>query len=268
MNALGLDRRAASLEARIMLAFAAGQNQSWVMAHERDVLAPGEQSGYQVMLERRLAGEPIAYIMGKREFFGRTFHVTPDVLIPRPETELLVELALEKCKSLNSLEFLDLGTGSGCVAITLSLRCPVARVTAVEASFQALELAKKNANTLGANVEFLQGHWLDPVVERRFDIIVANPPYVSPQDPHLHLGDVRFEPIKALIAQEEGLAEIKTIVNQAKCHLKSGGCLMLEHGYDQSVKVRALMNDAGYVQIETWRDLGGIERVTAGKMSE
>lgn len=268
MNSLGLDRRAASLEARIMLASAAGQNQSWVMAHVRDVLTPSEQSGYQVMLERRLSGEPIAYIMGKREFFGRTFYVTPDVLIPRPETELLVELALEKCKGLDSLELLDLGTGSGCIAITLALSCPDARVTAVEASFQALEVAEKNAKALGASIEFLQGFWLDPVAGRRFDIIVANPPYVSPLDSHLNQGDVRFEPAKALIAHEAGLADIKTIVKHAKDHLKSGGILMLEHGFDQSVQVRELLNRAGYAEIESWRDLAGIERVSMAKMSE
>jgi len=268
MDALGLDRQSARLEIRLLLASLASKSPSWVMAHDQDVLAPHEVDGFKAMLERRLSGEPIAYILGYREFYGRVFCVTPDVLIPRPETELLIELVHEKCQARISLDLLDLGTGSGCIAITLALSCPTAKVAAVDTSFRALELAQRNAQMLGAVVEFIQGNWLEPLAGRQFDVIVANPPYVSPADPHLNLGDVRFEPRNALIAQEEGLADIKAIVEQAKSHLKSGGLLMLEHGFDQSAQVSALMKKAGYAEVESRCDLGGIERVTWAMMSE
>ncbi|NWG38817.1 MAG: peptide chain release factor N(5)-glutamine methyltransferase [Hydrogenophilaceae bacterium] len=268
MDVLGLDRQSARMEVRLLLATLANKSPSWVMAHEQDVLAPHEENGFQDMLKRRLSGEPIAYILGHREFFGRVFSITPDVLIPRPETELLVELVLEKCRGRNTLDLLDLGTGSGCIAITLALNCPTAKVAAVDNSLKALEMARKNAQQLDAVVEFIHGNWFEPLTGRKFDMIVANPPYISPMDPHLRQGDVRFEPRNALVAREFGLAHIRSIVEQAKSHLKSEGLLVLEHGYDQSAQVRALMKKSGYAEVESRRDLSDIERVTLAKMSE
>lgn len=268
MQALALDMATARLEIRILLGHALGVDRTWLIAHERDPLPPKAVARYEALLSRRLGGEPVAYILGEKEFFGRIFKVTPDVLIPRPETELLVELALKRCRLIKTPGILDLGTGSGCIAITLALECPAAHVSAVESSGAALDIARKNAARNQADVEFIRNRWFESLDDRQFDIIVANPPYIAPGDPHLLQGDVRHEPASALVAEDEGLADIREIAVRAKAHLCRGGVLLLEHGYDQAEAVRALLIEAGYAGPETWRDLAGIERVSGAKMSE
>lgn len=268
MQNLALDMTSARLEARVLLGHALVVDRTWLIAHEREPLPPQTIARYEELLRRRLGGEPIAYILGEKEFYGRIFKVSPDVLIPRPETELLVELALTRCRAMAAPRILDLGTGSGCIAITLVLECPAASVTAVETSKAALELARENAARNQANVEFIQSPWFDALGDRQFDIIVANPPYIAPGDPHLQQGDVRHEPVSALVAEDAGLAEIQKIMVQAKGHLWPGGILLLEHGYEQAGQVRSLLSTAGYAKPESWQDLAGIERVTGAEMSE
>lgn len=268
MQTLSLDVAAARLEVRVLLGHVLGVDRTWLIAHERDPLQPEAIARYEELLGRRLEGEPIAYILGEKEFYGRMFKVTPDVLIPRPETELLVELAMTPCRARASSKILDLGTGSGCIAITLALECPSAQVTAVEESSPALEIARQNAAKSGVDIEFVRSRWFESLGDRQFDIIVANPPYVAPGDPHLLQGDVGHEPVGALVAGNKGLADIQEIVAQSRQHLRPGGALLLEHGYDQAGVVRELLIKTGYAQPETWRDLAGIERATGAKMSE
>ncbi len=268
MQTLSLNVATARLEVRVLLGHVLGVDRTWLIAHERDPLQPEATASYEELLGRRLAGEPIAYILGEKEFYGRMFKVTPDVLIPRPETELLVELALKRCSAIDKPRILDLGTGSGCIAITLALEYPSAQVTAVEESRAALEIAWQNASKSGVDIEFVRSRWFEALGDRQFDTIVTNPPYVAPGDPHLLQGDVRHEPVGALVAESKGLADIKEIVAQSRQHLRPGGVLLLEHGYDQAEAVRELLIKTGYAQPETWRDLAGIERATGAKMSE
>jgi release factor glutamine methyltransferase len=268
IQALSLDANTARLEVRILLGHTLTVGRSWLIAHEHEHVPPQAIARYEALLSRRLAGEPIAYILGQKEFYGRMLRVTPEVLIPRPETELLVELALTRCRAMSSPQILDLGTGSGCIAITLALECLSAQVTAVEASSAAMEVARHNAVANQVNVEIIQSHWFEALGDRQFDIIVANPPYVAPGDSHLQQGDVRHEPVSALVADDAGLADIQEIVVQAKLHLRRGGELLMEHGYNQAVAVRALLKKAGYAKPESWFDMAGIERVTGAEMSE
>lgn len=265
---LALDATAARLEIRILLGHVLGVDRTWLIAHERDSLQAESIARYEELLGRRLAGEPIAYILGEKEFYGRAFSVTPDVLIPRPETELLVELALNRCRAMASPKILDLGTGSGCIAIALALECPAAQVTAVEESVAALEIARRNATKNGVDIEFVQSRWFSALGDRQFDIIVANPPYIAPGDPHLLQGDVQYEPAGALVSADMGLADIREIVVQTQSHLRSKGLLLLEHGYNQAEAVRNLLIKVGFSEPVTRRDLAGIDRVTGAKMSE
>lgn len=266
--ALGLDTREARLEARVLAAFAWEVAPAWLLAHDTDAVPSAQVAAFDAALSRRLAGEPVAYLTGRREFFGRPFMVTPDVLIPRPETELLVELALTRLVPGQAAALLDLGTGSGCIAITLALERPNARVTAVDRSAAALAVARHNAAFLDADVEFLTSDWFASLAGRRFDCIVGNPPYVAAADPHLARGDVRFEPVSALAAGADGLADLRHLVAAARPHLVPGGTLLLEHGYDQAPAVRALLEAHGYAEAQTWPDLAGLPRVSGGRVSE
>lgn len=268
MQLLSLDSQTARLEIRILLGHALGVDRTWLIAHEHDFLMPEAVARYESLLDRRLAGEPIAYILGEKEFHGRTFRVTPDVLIPRPETELLVELALAQCRTVASPRILDLGTGSGCIAITLALECPSASVSAVEHSPSALVIARQNADRHQADIRFFQGDWFEPVAGQRFDIIVANPPYIAPDDPHLLQGDVRYEPLSALVAENRGMSALQTIAIQAKAHLHPNGWLFLEHGYNQSEDMKAVLMAAGYPCPRYWLDGAGITRVSGARLSE
>jgi release factor glutamine methyltransferase len=265
---LGLEKREARLEARVLAAFAWDASPAWLIAHDTDPLGEAQAAQYETLMARRLAGEPVAYLTGTREFWGRPFLVSPDVLIPRPDTELLVELALARMPIDQAVEVLDLGTGSGCIAITLALERPLARVTAVDRSTTALAIAQRNADALDAHVEFLTSDWFAALAGRSFDLIVGNPPYISATDPHLARGDVRFEPLTALTAGHDGLDDLRQLTAAACAHLKPGGRVLLEHGYDQAGAVRTLLQDNGIPHPQSWADLAGIARVSGGELSE
>lgn len=250
------------LDARALLAHQLQTTRETLIAHPERRVADHEAQGFEQLAARRRAGEPLAYLLGEREFFGRAFKVGPAVLIPRRETELLVRLALERAPRVDRPRFLDLGTGSGCIAITLALEAPDAEVVATDIAAPALDVARTNATRLAARVTFAESHWF-AAIPGRFDLIVANPPYVAPGDPHLDA--LRHEPQRALVAAEGGLASLREIVAGASAHLKQGGWLLMEHGYDQALAVREMLQKAGFVQNETVRDDAGIERVTLGQ---
>jgi len=262
LAAAGIEPR----EARLLLAEASGFSQASVIAHPERELPAEVAARFEEMTARRRAGEPVAYILGRREFHGLSLAVGPAVLIPRPETELLVELALERLAPQASAAALELGTGSGAIALALKRRCPRAHVVAVEASAVALEFARRNGARLGLEVEFRHGRWFGPCAGERFGLVVSNPPYVAEGDPHLAQGDLRFEPRAALVAGADGLDAIREIVSNAGAHLEPGGWLLLEHGFGQERAVRDLFSEAGLESISTWPDLAGIARVTGGRL--
>lgn len=248
------------------MCFILAVDRTWLITHENDALEANIHAAFQALLKRRLNGEPIAYILGKREFYGLEFKVTPDTLIPRPDTETLVEAALEKIPKDKACRVLDLGTGSGAIAIAIAKHRPLATVTAVDQSSAALAIAVGNAQDLNVrNVQFVLSDWFSVLERQAFDVIVSNPPYIAENDAHLKQGDLRFEPISALAAGKEGLDCIRHIITHARQHLAPQGWLMLEHGYDQSTAVAGLMKDAGYQSISSFLDLSGLYRVTAGR---
>jgi release factor glutamine methyltransferase len=264
--ALNLDRREARLEAQILIAHALDVERAWLIAHDRDVLTIAQLDAIEGLIARRANGEPVAYMLAEREFYGRTFKVTPDVLIPRPETELLVEAALEHLPENIPCRILDLGTGSGAIAISLALLRPLSTVLAVDASPAALAIAQENARLLGAaNVECVTGNWYAMLDVKKFDIIVSNPPYIAASDPHLASGDLRFEPRQALASGADGLDDLRQIISGAPAHLAEVGWLLLEHGCDQAQTCRSLLTDSGLSDVHTWRDLAGISRVSGGR---
>lgn len=267
-TALGLDKREARLEARVLAAHAWQVTPAWLIAHDTDVATAPQAAAFETLLARRVAGEPIAYIVGMREFYGRAFEVSPAVLIPRPETELLVELALARIPPDDATAVLDLGTGTGCVAITLALERPRARLTAVERSPAALALARRNAETLDAAVEFTAGDWFSGLAGRSYDLIVANPPYVAAGDPHLARGDLRHEPVAALASGQDGLDDLRHLIEGARAHLRRPGMLLLEHGHDQAEAVQALLRSGGFAHPRCWHDLAGNPRVSGAELSE
>ena len=253
-------------EARLLLAEACGFSEASVIAQGERELPPEIEARFMDMVARRRAGEPIAYIVGRREFYSLPLSVGPPVLIPRPETELLVDLALERLPPDASASVLDLGTGCGAIALAIKRNRPRARVVAVEIGVAALEYAKRNAAKLGLEIELLHGRWFEPVRGERFDLVVSNPPYVALEDPHLNQGDLRFEPRYALVAGADGLDEIREIARSAPEFLTAGGWLLLEHGFGQAKTVRDLLTDAGFDSVTTWPDLAGIARATGGKL--
>ncbi len=254
----------ADLDARVLLAHVLGRSETWLRTWPEHRPGREEAGRYRALLRHRARGCPVAYLTGEREFFGHSFRVSEAVLIPRPETELLVEAVLERLPGENAARVADLGTGSGAIAVSLALARPQWTVLATDESDEALELARVNARALGAgNVSLSRTHWCADL-PGDLDAVVSNPPYVAEGDPHLKEGDVRFEPRAALTAGPEGLDALRAIVEQAPAHLVPGGLLALEHGYDQGEAVRALMHEAGLAAIETLRDLAGHERVTAG----
>jgi release factor glutamine methyltransferase len=263
---LGLPSDEARLEVRMLLQSALKKDRAWLISHELDALHADSHQDFQALLERRLKGEPIAYILGKREFFGLDLMVTPDTLIPRPDTETIVEAALEKIPEHQACRVLDLGTGTGAIALAIARQRSNALITAVDASVHALQVAQANAAALGCgHVELLASDWCSALGDRQFDVIVSNPPYIPEHDPHLQQGDLRFEPISALASGPDGLDAIRRILLAAPNHLKHHGWFLLEHGYDQSNDVRMLLNQAGFDEVRSIRDLGGIERVTLGR---
>lgn len=267
--ALAAARRQIPLaEARLLLGHLLGQSLAWLEAHRDEIMAEQTAVAMAALVERRAAGEPVAYLVGCREFYGRNFAVNPAVLIPRPETELLVGIARQKVDGGDTARLLDLGTGSGCLAITLALELPRAAVTAVDLSATAIAVARDNAARHGAAVTFVESDWFAALSPARFDLIVANPPYVAAGDPHLAQGDLRFEPTGALTDHDDGLAAIRRIVGAAPRWLAPGGWLFIEHGYDQAAAVGELLQQAGFVGIEQHRDLAGIVRDSGGKIPD
>lgn len=252
-------------EARLFLGSLLDCSTAQIAAYPERSLALPLGARFAELLERRAAGEPVAYLLGLREFFGRNFQVNPAVLIPRPETELIVELVLARMQATGAgPKILDLGTGSGALAVTLALEVPASRLTAVDLSPAALAVAGLNAEMLGARVRFVESNWFSAVDEVGFDFIVSNPPYIAADDPHLAEGDVRFEPPGALASGITGLDDLARITATAPAFLVPGGWLMMEHGYDQAAAVRALLAGAGFEAVESARDLAGIERVSFG----
>ncbi len=292
----------AKLETQLLLEHVLNVSHAWLIAHADDEISTQHYETFQDLLKRRIDGEPIAYILGEREFYGLKLKVTPNTLIPRPDTETLVEAALAKIpqndhisslsppqkresnhkekmdsrlrkndllrngfENSDSLQILDLGTGSGAIALAIAKNRPYANIMAMDASKAALEVAIENAQTLKiANVTFLQSNWYAAVGNMTFDVIVSNPPYIEDNDIHLNQGDLRFEPINALASGQDGLDDIRHIIKYAKLYLKPSGWLMIEHGYNQAAALAELLKLAEFSDIHHVKDLAGIHRVTLG----
>jgi release factor glutamine methyltransferase len=257
---LGLARA----DAQLLLLHCLGQalhDRAWLMTHDANPLTDSQRDAWQKALARRLQGEPVAYITGHKDFFGLTLHVDARVLDPRPDTETLVEWALELLPPRSRQRVLDLGTGSGAVALALQHQRPHCEVSAVDVSEDALQVAQANALRLKLPVHFVRSHWMD-TVQGRFDLIVSNPPYVAEADPHL--AALAHEPRQALTSGPSGLQDLAQIVAQAPQHLKTGGCLLLEHGWDQASAVQDLLRKAGFRGVQTRQDLAGVDRCTGG----
>jgi len=259
---LGLER----LDAQLLLLHVLGRAQTdraWLLAHDTDLLASEQEAAFTRLCARRAGGEPLAYIVGRKEFYGLDLMVDPRVLVPRPDTETVVEWALELVGDRPAV--VDLGTGSGAIALAIKKHRPDATVEAVDLSAPTLAVASANAQALGLDVKFRQGSWLD-ATDTRYDLVVSNPPYVAEDDPHLDA--LQNEPLTALAAGPDGLRDIRTIVSQAPGHLRSGGWLLLEHGHDQAAAVRELLTAAGFRAVASRRDLAGIERCSGGQWLE
>ncbi|EKA9347657.1 peptide chain release factor N(5)-glutamine methyltransferase [Cronobacter sakazakii] len=251
-------------DAEILLAFVTGRTRTFILAFGETALTDDELTRLDALLARRAAGEPVAYLIGQREFWSLPLEVSPATLIPRPDTECLVEQALARLPA-TPCRILDLGTGTGAIALALASERPDCHVTALDVIPEAVALAKRNAQRLGIdNVTILQSHWFSALTDARFSLIVSNPPYIDGDDPHLSQGDVRFEPKSALVADNAGLADLETLVTEARRFLEDNGWLMLEHGWQQGEAVRELFTRAGYQGVETCRDYGGNERLTLG----
>ncbi len=256
------------VDAHVLLAHVLGVDRAWLIAHATDALPRDRADAFFALAKRRREGEPVAYLTGRREFHGLDLAVTPAVLVPRPETETLVEVVLERLPADRATLVADLGTGSGAIALAIASERPLARVIATDASAEALDVARANAARLGlANVSFARGDWVEalPPDTPPLDAIAANPPYVAEGDSHLGQGDLRHEPVSALTPGGDGLDALRTIVAGAPARLAPGGFLAVEHGYDQSDEVRALFEAAGFEAIVARRDLAGIPRVVAGR---
>ena len=258
---LGLPR----LESQILLLYALNRplhDRAWLLAHDTDELAPTAVATFEGFVQRRLLHEPIAYIVGQKEFFGLTLKIDKRVLDPRDDTEVLVEWALACAASFAEPRFLDLGTGSGAIALAIQSQRPQAQVTAVDASPEALSLAGQNAKRLSLAVSFLESDWLAQV-KGQFEVIVSNPPYIEASDPHL--AHLHHEPLAALVSGQDGLEDIRQIIDNAPMHLVQGGWLLIEHGWQQASAVRALLAAAGYQNVQSKLDLAGIERCSGGQ---
>ena len=250
------------LEARILTAHALQCSRVQLVIRENDALSVEQVNDINALLQRRMQGEPIAYLTGEREFYGLSLKVTPDVLIPRPETELLVELAIEKLPQAGRVA--DLGTGSGAVAIALAYMRRDAQVIATDISDAALAIARHNADHHRVTIQCMRSDWFDGL-DGLFDLVVSNPPYIAASDIHLSQGDLRFEPSSALTDHANGMTALSAIIEAARAHLKPGSWLLLEHGYDQAIAVRQHLTQSGWSDVQSWKDLAGIERVSGGR---
>jgi release factor glutamine methyltransferase len=261
------DSPTARLDVELLLAAALGKPRSFLHTWPERIVSTEAAQLFAGYLKRRLTGEPVAYILGQQGFWSIDLEVAPHTLIPRPETEMLVETALELLPGAIAHRLLDLGTGTGAIALSLAKDRPQWTVTAVDRVDEAVELAERNRQRLHLdNARVLSSHWFSAVDDQRFDLILSNPPYIASNDPHLVEGDVRFEPSSALVSGSDGLDDLRLIVSQAPAHLEAGGWLLLEHGYDQGAAVRELLNRQGFEQIQTRRDLGDHERITFGRV--
>ncbi|WP_303637991.1 peptide chain release factor N(5)-glutamine methyltransferase [Stenotrophomonas tuberculopleuritidis] len=255
-------------EAELLLLHVLDCPRSWLFTHATEPLAAADQAAFEALLARRAAGEPVAYLTGRRGFWTLDLEVDPATLIPRPETELLVELALDRLPLDRALQLADLGTGSGAIALALASERPQAQVLATDASPGALAVAARNAARHELrNVRFAEGghDWYAPLQGARFDLIASNPPYIASDDPHLEQGDLRFEPATALASGVDGLEDIRRIIDGGQAHLLPGGWLLIEHGWDQGAAIRALFDAAGFAQVQTVQDLEQRDRVTLGQ---
>lgn len=263
----GADAADARAEAEILLAHGLGRERTWLFTHADDALDDAAAARFRVLVERRCAGEPVAYLTGTRGFWRFDLEVTADTLIPRADTECLVEQALARLPADRPLRVLDLGTGTGAIALALAAERPAAQVVAVDLSPGAAAVARRNADrlALAPRVEVREGAWFAPVAGERFDLVASNPPYIEDDDPHLVAGDLRFEPRTALASGTDGLDDLRIIVRDAPAHLVPGGWLLVEHGWGQGAAVRALFERAGFERIETVRDLEARDRVTLGR---
>ena len=258
-------REICDTDARMLVQHVLKVNHAHLIAHADQELNPEQARYFQLLVARRFYGEPVAYLIGKREFYSLDFKVTPAVLIPRPETELLVDLALERIPADRPCKVLDLGTGSGAIAITIAKHRPLADIIAVDSSAAAIAIAKMNAEHLNVdNVRIVTSDWFHELAGQRFDIVVSNPPYIAEGDPHLTQGDLRFEPRTALTTGDDGLECIRFIVVSASAHLVEGGALLLEHGFDQADVCRQLLSKADFGGVFSRPDLAGIMRVSGG----
>jgi release factor glutamine methyltransferase len=265
-DTLALDLTTARIEVQSLLQHVLCVQRANLLAHPEQILTESQQCDFDTLLESRLRGEPIAHLLGEREFFGLNLKVTPATLIPRPDTELIVELALARISQAQPYRVLDMGTGSGAIALAIAKHKPNVEVVAVDASQDALAVAIENAQRLDiSNVTFMQSDWFSTLDDGLcFELIVSNPPYISSGDIHLSQGDLRFEPLSALASGVDGLDDIRRIISAAPQYLTSNGLLLLEHGYDQAESVRDLLIQRGFMEVFSAKDLAGIERVTGG----
>ena len=266
-NMLASCSDSALLDAEVLLCLVLDKQRSYLRAWPDKLVLPEHTTRFSTLIKERQEGTPIAYITGNREFWSRDFHVTPDVLIPRPDTELLIELSLKLMPANNPFRIIDLGTGSGIIAITLAAERPHIHVSATDVSPAALRIARFNADKHRTdNIQFYQSDWLANVPEKtKFNLIISNPPYIAENDSHLQQGDIRFEPQTALCAAEQGLSAIKIIAGTAGNYLKQGGHLLIEHGYNQQNQVQAIFKHFRYANVQTYADLSGQPRVTYGQ---
>jgi release factor glutamine methyltransferase len=254
------------IDAELLLVHVLAQGRSWLFSHADAVIGDNDRIRFDTLARRRAAGEPVAYLTGRCGFWSLELEVGPATLIPRPETELLVELAFARIPAGRPLRVADMGTGSGAIALAIASERPQARIIATDASADALDVARRNAASHGiGNVEFRRGDWFAPLAGEIFDLIASNPPYIAEGDPHLAEGDLRFEPDTALSSGADGLDAIRSIVGDAGAHLVPGGWLLLEHGCEQGDAIRALLADAGFIDIETARDLEDRDRISLGR---
>ncbi len=265
---LSISTEEAAVDVRLLLQHGLKVNHAWLISHANDTLSDEQIDVFNALLQCRLAGEPMAYILGRREFYGLALKTTSSTLIPRPDTETLVEAALAKIAIDNVASVLDLGTGTGAIALAVASQRPLANITAVDFSAAALKVAVENSQSLKLNqVKFNESSWFSAFsgdANKTFDVIVSNPPYISENDVHLSQGDLRFEPISALASGADGLDDIRIIIKHAPQYLNQGGWLMLEHGYDQATAVARLLSERGFTQVSHVLDLAGIQRVTLG----
>lgn len=261
------DSPTARLDVELLLAAAIGKSRSYLHTWPERIVSSEAALTFAEYLQRRRSGEPVAYILGQQGFWNLDLEVAPHTLIPRPDTELLVETALALLPP-SPVRVLDLGTGTGAIALALANERQQWQVTAVDRVLEAVALAERNRQRLQLNnVQVLNSHWFDALPGKRFDLIISNPPYIAAEDPHLVVGDVRFEPSSALVAGADGLDDLRSIISQAPAHLQPGGWLLLEHGYDQAAAVRELLTKHDFEQIESRIDLGGHERISLGRLS-